>query len=89
MSDCFKCSLISLGIGMAAGVYVATNNKKLQKFVKDTENMIEEKLCDAKNGINKLKEEYIKDEDAFEEEGKAFMEEMTKTNSKKSNKSKK
>ena len=33
MSDCLKCSLISLGIGMAAGIYVATTNKKVQKFV--------------------------------------------------------
>ena len=68
MSDCFKCSIISLGIGMAAGIYVATNNKKIQKFVKDTEALIVEKLDSVKQGTAKFKEEYMGDDEENLEE---------------------
>ena len=82
MSDCFKSSLISLGIGMAAGVYIATNNKKIQNFVKDTQSMIEEKFDSAKQGVSKIKEDYMPEsEDKFNYE--------KQENSKKLNKKKK
>ena len=87
MSDCFKCSMISLGIGMVAGVYIATNNKKIQKFVKDTQAMIEEKLDSSKQGASKSKEEYSPEEGSFEEE-QLDMESYPKS-SRKINKSKK
>lgn len=68
MSDCLKCSLISLGIGMAAGIYVATTNKKVQKFVKDTEEMIAEKFDMAKQGVSDLKEQYVSEDQESERE---------------------
>ncbi|MBQ7466778.1 MAG: hypothetical protein IJS74_01760 [Clostridia bacterium] len=86
MSDCFKCGLISLGIGMAAGIYVATNNKKLQNFVKETEAMIEEKFDVAKKGVSDLQDKYTKDND---DESFIEIEENFGKSSNKSNKKKK
>ena len=71
MSDCLKSGLISLGIGMAAGAYIATNNKKIQNFVKDTQSMIEEKLDSFKQSSTKIKEDVLSDNNmSFDENQK-------------------
>ncbi len=85
MSDCLKCSLISLGIGMAAGIYVATTNKKVQKFVKDTQDIIVEKLDMAKQGVSDMKEKYMQESEDQEQK----KEEISINSSNKNNKKKK
>ena len=56
MKETLKCCLISMGIGFALGALVAANNKKVSSAMKEAKVMAMEKLEEAKEGLNKVKE---------------------------------
>ena len=56
MKECFKCCLISMGIGFVVGAMVAANNKKVSNAMKEAKMMAMEKLDEAKESIETVKE---------------------------------
>lgn len=54
MLDTIKCCLFSLGVGMVVGAYIAASNKKVQTAMKDLESKAEEKINEAKEGLEKI-----------------------------------
>lgn len=73
MNDCFKCCLISMGIGLGIGLYVGATNKKIQSETKKAKEMATEKLNTAKEKISEITE--------------SLEEEQEQTNNKKQKKS--
>ncbi len=60
MLDELKCAVLSLGVGMIVGAVLTANNKKLQTAVKDAQNLAEEKIEKAKDGLEKISQEMNK-----------------------------
>ncbi len=57
MKDTIKCCIVSMGIGFLAGAVLTACNKKFQNNIKDAKNTAMEKLEEAKEGIDKIKEQ--------------------------------
>ena len=56
MKEEIKCFLVSMGIGFAIGAIVTAKNKNVAKTAIKAEEMIMEKMEQAKEGIENLKE---------------------------------
>ena len=69
MKEDLKCCLISMGIGFVVGAMVASNNKKVSNAMKEAKMVAMEKLEEAKEGIEKMKDKIEeKIEESKEEE---------------------
>lgn len=56
MKESMKCCLISMGIGFVVGSIVTANNRKILKAMRDAKTFAEDKIEDAKDGLEMLKE---------------------------------
>ena len=62
MKESIKCCLISMGIGLGIGMYIGATNKKVQQLTRKAEDMVQEKIEDAKiefkRNLEKINVEY-------------------------------
>lgn len=87
MKDEIKCFLFSMGLGFAIGAMVTAKNKKVAQTAIKAEEMVMEKLEQAKEGLGTIKEKIQEKIEESEEEKNGSS--QTSNNSKKASKSKK
>jgi len=85
MKDEIKCILFSMGLGFAIGAIITAKNKKVAQTAIKAEEMVMEKLEQAKDGLGTIKEK-LQEKIEDSEENKV---EKNSNNTKKAPKSKK
>lgn len=57
MSDCIKCGLTGLAMGMVAGAIIVAKNKKIAKAINDGSNKVMQAFSDVKEDVQEKIEE--------------------------------
>lgn len=55
MKEFLQCCFVSMVIGATVGAVLATKNKQIQEYVKKGANMVEDKIEDIKQSMEKAK----------------------------------